>query len=57
MSIDRENGDERQSRLDWMIEEFRTAQTRRLMKANDKAVESQAASDRKAADTGSATSQ
>ena len=41
MSIDREDCDERQARLDWMIDEFRKAQSRRLVKANDKAVESQ----------------
>jgi hypothetical protein len=57
MSIDREDCDQRQARLDWMIDEFRKAQSRRLVKANDKAVESQVESDRKAAFTGSATSQ
>jgi hypothetical protein len=57
MSIDREDCDERQARLDWMIDEFRKAQTRRLIKANDKAVESEVESDNKAAVTGSATSQ
>ena len=57
MSIDRDDCDERQARLDWMIDEFRKAQSRRLMKANDKAVESQRESDKKAAGTGSATSQ
>ena len=39
MSIDREDGDERQARLDWMIEEFRKAQMRRQGKGNDRAVE------------------
>jgi hypothetical protein len=39
MSIEREDGDERQARLDWMIEEFRKAQRRRRVKANDIAVE------------------
>jgi hypothetical protein len=57
MSIDREDGDERQERLDWMIDEFRKAQTRRLQEANDKAVKSQMASDRKAAGTGAAKPQ
>ena len=57
MSIDRDDCDERQMRLDRMIDEFRNAQTRRLMKANDKAVETQVEADRKAAITGSATSQ
>jgi hypothetical protein len=57
MSIDREDCDERQARLNWMIDEFRKAQTRRLIKANDKAVESEVESDNKAAVTGSATSQ
>jgi hypothetical protein len=57
MNIDREDCDERQARLDWMIDEFRKAQSRRLAKANDKAVESQVKSDRKAVVTGSTTSQ
>jgi hypothetical protein len=51
MNIDREDCDERQTRLDWMIDEFRKAQTRRLVKANDRAVESQVASDEKTAAT------
>ena len=33
MNIDRDDCDERQTRVDWMIEEFRTAQSRRLAKA------------------------
>ena len=37
--------DERQSRLEWMIDEFRKAQMRRLMHANDRAVESRVESD------------
>ena len=49
MTIDRDNGAERQARLDWMIDEFRQAQLRRLAKVHDKAVDSQAESDRKAA--------
>jgi hypothetical protein len=57
MSIDRDDCDERQARLDWMIEEFRQAQTRRLIMANDKAVESQEEADRKAAVIGAATTQ
>jgi hypothetical protein len=57
MSIDREDCDERQARLDWMMEEFRKAQSRRLARAYDKAVESQVESDRNAPVTGSATSQ
>ena len=56
-NIDREDYDERQARLDWMIDEFRTAQARRLKKANDASAESQEASDRKAAVSGPATSQ
>jgi hypothetical protein len=35
MSIDRDDCDERQTRLDRMINEFREAQSRRLVKAND----------------------
>jgi hypothetical protein len=57
MSIDREDCDERQTRLDWMIDEFRKAQARRLTKANDQAVKSQEESDRKPAVTGAAPSQ
>ena len=57
MGIERDDSDERQARLDWMIEEFRKAQARRLKKANDKAVESQVASARKAAVTRSEPSQ
>jgi hypothetical protein len=56
MSIDREDCDERQVRLDWMIDEFRQAQSRRLAKAKDKAVGSQVESDTKAAVTGPAAS-
>ena len=37
MPIDRDDCEERQLRLDWMIDEFRKAQTQRLMKANDRA--------------------
>ena len=33
MAIDRNDSDERQARLDAMIEEFRAAQQRRLVKA------------------------
>jgi len=33
MPIDRNDGEERQARLDKMIEEFRAAQQRRLVKA------------------------
>ena len=32
MAIDRNDTEERQARLDWMIEEFRAAQKRRLIK-------------------------
>jgi hypothetical protein len=57
MSIDRDDCEERQARLDWMIDEFRKARSRRLVKADNKAVESQVESDRKAAVTESGTSQ
>ena len=53
MSIDRDDCDERQARLDWMIDEFRKAQMRRLIKANDRSVEPQGEPDGKAAVTGS----
>ncbi len=33
MATDRNDGEERQARLDWMMEEFRTAQERRAVKA------------------------
>jgi len=35
MSIDRDDCDGRQTRLDRMINEFREAESRRLVKAND----------------------
>jgi hypothetical protein len=57
MSIDREDCDERQARLDWMIEEFRQAQTRRLMKGPEKGEESQVESAKKVVVTGPAASQ
>jgi len=40
MSIERDDRDERQTRVERMISEFREAQTRRYMKAEDKVVES-----------------
>ena len=40
MTIEGDNCEERQTRLDRMIAEFREAQTRRYMKANDKVIES-----------------
>ena len=51
MSNDRDDCDERQAKLDWMINEFREAQARRS-KRNDKVVESQPDVDRKAPLTG-----
>jgi hypothetical protein len=57
MSIDREDCDERRERLDWMIDEFRKAQSRRRVKVNDKALESQLQPDRKTVVTGPATAQ
>lgn len=54
MSIDRKDGDERQARLDWMIDEFRKAQMRRLVKTKDKPAKPQGESDTKAAVTRSA---
>jgi hypothetical protein len=55
MTIDRDDGAERQARVDRMINEFREAQSRRIAKLNDKAVDSNA--DAKAPLTGTATSQ
>jgi hypothetical protein len=55
MTNDRDACDEQKARLDYMIDEFRRARTRRLMKAEDKAVKSQE-SDRHAAVTEPATS-
>lgn len=55
-NIDPEDVDERQARLDWMIDEFRTAQTRRRIKTNDTSAKSQEASVRNAAVTGTTTS-
>jgi hypothetical protein len=57
MTIDRDDGAERQARLDWMIDEFRKAQSRRFAKANDKAVDSHVESDSKAAVSGETTKQ
>jgi hypothetical protein len=42
MTIEGDNCEERQTRLDRMIAEFRDAQTRRYMKANDNVIESKA---------------
>jgi hypothetical protein len=39
MNVDCDDHAERQARLDWMIKEFREAQTRRNMKSDDKVVE------------------
>jgi hypothetical protein len=33
MAVDRNDSEERQARLDWMMEEFRAAQQRRVVKA------------------------
>ena len=55
MTIDRDNGDERQARVDRMIEEFREAQSRRSAKRNDKVADSTA--DTKAPVTESVISQ
>lgn len=35
MGIDRDDRDERQTRLDWMIDEFRRAQARRVGRVKD----------------------
>ena len=40
MSVVRDDSDERQTRVNRMIEEFREAQSRRVRKANDAGVES-----------------
>ena len=47
MDMARGDDDERQARLDWMITEFRDAQTRRSMRA-DKVAESKPAANRHA---------
>ena len=57
MSIDRDDCDERQAKLDWMINEFRTAQTRRLVKRNDTVVESKLDTNTTTPLTGSAVPQ
>jgi hypothetical protein len=54
MTIERDNCDERQTRLDRMIAEFREAQTRRLMKVNDKVIESKLDTNTTTPRTGSA---
>ena len=53
MSIVRDDRDERQTRLEWTIDEFKEAQRQRLVKANERAIESQVEADTKAALTGS----
>ncbi len=40
MTIDRNDCGERQAQLDWMIDEFRQARSRRLVKVPDKVLES-----------------
>ena len=35
MGVDRSNCEERQARIDWMIDEFRRAQSKRLVTAPD----------------------
>jgi hypothetical protein len=55
MGIERDDGAERQARVDQMINEFREAQARRSEKGNNTAVESKP--DANAPLTGSATSQ
>jgi hypothetical protein len=57
MSIDRDDGAERQAQLDRMINEFREAQSRRFGKRNDSVIESKPDANPKAPLTGSATSQ
>jgi hypothetical protein len=49
MNIDRKDADERQARLDLMINEFRDAQSRRLAKAAKMHVDSPPAPERKTA--------
>jgi hypothetical protein len=39
MAIDRDDREERQARLDWMINEFQEARRRRLVKPSDGTVE------------------
>ena len=56
MDIDRDDGDERQARVDRMTNEFREAQARRLKKQTDKPVESKPDTTTKAPPTGSANS-
>ena len=57
MTSERDNCDERQTRLDRMIAEFREAQTRRYMKANDKIIESKLDTNATTPLTGSAAPQ
>lgn len=57
MSIDRDDGVERQARLDRMINEFREAQSQRSGKQNDDIVEPKPEANTKAPLTGSATLQ
>jgi hypothetical protein len=57
MDIDRDEGAERQARVDRMISEFREAQSRRVGKTNDKVVQPKPDGSTKAPLTGSTTSQ
>jgi hypothetical protein len=54
MSIDRDDCEERQARIDWMIKEFREAQSRRFLKRNEHVVESQPDANRNVSLAGSA---
>jgi hypothetical protein len=49
MGVDRDDGDDRRARLEWMINEFEEARRRRLVKADDRVVESDADTDMKPA--------
>ena len=54
MNIDRDDGAERQARVDRMIDEFRDAQSRRGKKPNDSVVESKPDANTKGPLTGAA---
>ena len=45
MAIDRDDRDERQARVEWMIREFQDAGRRRLVRVSERAVEPQLETD------------
>jgi hypothetical protein len=57
MAIDRDDREERQARLDWMINEFQEARRKRFAKGTNRVVELLPKADAKAVSTEQAPSQ